>query len=53
MKIIKQQTNKSYRAKQIDKFMERWFPLKPIGILIELKLKEGKNGKVNTNNPKV
>jgi len=41
--IKKQEPKKSYRSKKIDKFMETWFPIKPIGILIELKLQEKKN----------
>jgi hypothetical protein len=32
MKILKQEPVKSYRAKMIDKFLDKYFPVKPITI---------------------
>jgi hypothetical protein len=42
MKEIKQRLTKSKRSKKLDEFMTKWFPVKPIGILIEMKLNDRK-----------
>jgi tRNA A-37 threonylcarbamoyl transferase component Bud32 len=39
MKILKQQPVKSYRAKQIDKFLDKHFPIKEIRIPSEQEIK--------------
>lgn len=40
MKIIKPQTpSKTYRQKMVDKFLDKWFPVKPITIPTTVELR--------------